>query len=410
MTQFARITPEDRPIRVLQVLNQYMEIGGEEVWVDKMSSLGLGFVEFHDLRFHSRAWKGRGSPGFFRQAFWIGNNPNSRQRLREEIASVNPDVLIFHNLIPVASFGLYIEAAQHGIPVIQYIHNFRPFSPSGTLWIQNKVDPRPLHGNMLPEILAGSWERSRLKTALLSLHLFLLQKSGKLDTVTRWIAVSEFMRDKFVEAGIPAHKVVTLRHCWSVEGQLQSQSESDHYLFLGRLVPEKGVFTLLDAWEILEAQLGEACPKLILAGTGPEEARLHVWASKLAKVECIGFVSGERKQHLIRTSRGLIAPSIWWEPLGLIVYEAYEASRPVIASGSGGLTETVIPGSTGYLHEPGNPRSLAECVTLMESAGPAKRAQMGQNGHDWLLCNATPAQWIREFITILKSNRSNLLI
>jgi glycosyltransferase involved in cell wall biosynthesis len=403
MNESSEITMKERPIRVLQVLNQYMEIGGEEIWVDKMSFLGQGVVEFHDLRFHSRAWRGRGSPGFFRQALWIGNNPNSRQRLREEIASINPDVIVFHNLIPVASFGLYTEAAQHGIPIIQYIHNFRPFSPSGTLWFRNKVDTRPLHGNMLSEIFAGSWERSRLKTALLSLHLLLLQKSGKLDKVSRWIAVSEFMRTKFVDAGIPAHKVITLRHCWSVESPTQDYQEGDHYLFLGRLVPEKGIFTLLDAWEILETQLGEACPKLILAGTGPEEAQIRDRTSQLGRVEYVGFVSGERKHHLIHTSRGLIVPSIWWEPLGLIVYEAYEASRPVIASQSGGLTETVIPHSTGYVHKAGDPHSLAECVIKMESAGQAKRAHMGQNGRDWLLSNATSDQWIQDFMAILKS-------
>lgn len=398
-----KIPEQERPIRALQVFNQYTETGGEEIWVEQMSKLGQELIEFHELRFHSRAWKGPGSPGFFRQALWLGDNPYSRKRLREEVASLSPDILIFHNLIPVASFGLYNEAARLGIPIIQYIHNFRPFSPSGTLWIHNRIDTRALHGNIIPEILAGSWERSRLKTALLGLRLFLLRRSGNFDGVARWVAVSEFMRQKFIEAGIPASKVVTLRHCCEIADDFLPSAEGDHYLFLGRLVPEKGIYTLLDAWEILEAQLGDKCPKLIIGGTGPEAHEVYARANKLRRVECAGFVVGDEKKHLIRTCRGLIAPSIWWEPLGLIVYEAYEAYRPVISSGSGGLTETVIPEATGFLHEPGNPQSLAECILKMEAAGSSNRSQMGANGHQWLLTNASPAHWVQQFKVILDS-------
>lgn len=392
-----------RPIRVLQVFNQYLETGGEEIWVDEMSRLGQGKIELHELRFHSRVWKGRGAPGFFRQALWLGDNPNARSRLREEVSAISPDVLVFHNLIPIASLGLYDEAARLGVPVIQYIHNFRPFSPSGTLWINNRIDTRALHGNVLPEIIAGSWERSRVKTALLALRLHFFRKSGRLEDVSRWIAVSDFMRGKFIEAGIPESKVVTLRHCWRVQNHSSIEKEGDHYLFLGRLVAEKGVNSLIDAWTILEDRLGNECPRLLIGGTGPEEAKLRERARKLKKVECVGFVTGERKRQLISSCRGLLAPSIWWEPLGLIVYEAYEASRPVIAAGSGGLSETVVPDSTGYLHEPGNPDSLAECVLKLENVGADTRYQMGKNGRQWLLDNATPSKWIEDFTKITQS-------
>jgi glycosyltransferase involved in cell wall biosynthesis len=389
------------PVRVLQVFNQYIEIGGEEVWVETMSRLGQGRVEFYELRFHSRAWKGRGAPGFFRQALWLGDNPRARQRLREEVATVKPHLLVFHNLIPVASCGLYDEARKLGLPVIQYIHNFRPFSPSGTLWIRNRIDDRSLRGKILPEIFARSWEGSWLKTALLGFHLELLKRGGALDTIACWIAVSEFMRQKFIEAGIAPEKIVALRHCWVTAATGESDEEGNHYLFLGRMVPEKGVYVLLAAWEKLEAMLGDGCPRIVIAGTGPDEARIHSLAARLSKVECVGFVTGERKERLIRTCRGLIAPSIWWEPLGLIVYEAYEAFRPVIASRSGGLTETVVPEVTGYLHEPGNPESLASCVIQLEQAGATERLRMGRNGHDWLRENATPQLWIRQFRSII---------
>ena len=100
--------------------------------------------------------------------------------------------------------------------------------------------------------------------------------------------------------------------------------------------------------------------------------------------------------------RGLIAPSVWWEPLGLIVHEAYDSARPVLAARSGGLTETVINGKTGYLHEPGNAEQLADDVERLEAQGVSGRSEMGIAGREWLLKNASPAEWRERFVAIIR--------
>jgi glycosyltransferase involved in cell wall biosynthesis len=211
--------------------------------------------------------------------------------------------------------------------------------------------------------------------------------SGTLDVVKRWIAVSEFMRGKFISAGIPADKVVTLRHCWKARARPDDSRMGNHYLFLGRLVPEKGIYTMLDAWRILEKRLGANCPRLVIAGAGPEEARIHAAASRMKKVVCVGFASGKPKEDLLHGCRALIAPSIWWEPLGLIVYEAYDFARPVLAAASGGLTETVKEGVTGFLHEPGNAEGLADDVERMEKLGTKGRLEISGTMVDRFLRN-----------------------
>lgn len=384
--------PEQSTIRVLQVFNQYLERGGEEIWVNEMSRLCTDRLELHDLRFHSRAWKGRGAPSSIRQALLLWNNPDARRRLREEVNRLRPHVLVFHNLIPVASLGLYREAQELGIPVVQFTHNFRPFSASGTLWFAGRVQDAALRGNPWPEILHGAWEGSVLKTALLALYLRRLRKSSAYAHVSRWITVSDFMRCKFIEAGMPPDKVSSLRHCWHTSHQ-EATDEQDYYLFLGRLVPEKGVSVLLEAWTLLEDRLGEACPRLIIAGVGPEEARIHRKISRMRHAACVGFVDGDEKVRLLAGCRALIAPSIWWEPLGLIVYEAYDFSRPVLAARSGGLQETVEQGVTGFLHEAGNIQSLVEDVVRLEQIGSKGRAAMGKAARTWLHTRAAPQKW-----------------
>ncbi|MEP2777052.1 MAG: glycosyltransferase [Luteolibacter sp.] len=388
---------------VLQVFNQYAEQGGEEAWVDQVSSLSDNHLKFDELRFQSRAWKGRGAPSLVAQAYRMWDNPESRRRLRREVGALRPDVLLYHNLIPVASFGLYDEARELGLPVIQYIHNFRPFSPSGTLWYGGEVHDEALYGNPLPEIFGGAWERSRTKTTLLALHLQRLKWSGWLDTVDRWIAVSEFMRGKFIEAGIPETKITTLRHCWTPQSDGASTVDHGYYLFLGRLVPEKGIGILLETWKKLEGQLKSACPKLIIAGTGPEEAKVIASAKASPCIEFAGFVSGETKKKLLHGCRAVLAPSIWWEPLGLIVYEAYDFGKPVIAARSGGLVETVQEGEGGFLHEPGNCDSLIEALLKLEGMAPEERIAMGRTGRNWLLQHASPEAWKVGFEKIIES-------
>jgi glycosyltransferase involved in cell wall biosynthesis len=265
------------------------------------------------------------------------------------------------------------------------------------------VNDAAMRGNIWPEVLGRAWESSFLKTLVLAHHQQRMLRSGRLDVVRKWIAVSEFMRRKFVEAGLPEEKVVALRHCWNPGIDPDALREGSHYLFLGRLVPEKGTNVLLDAWRILEKRMGKACPRLVIAGSGIEEAKMHAASNHLRKVVCVGFVAGEQKEHLLSTCRALIAPSIWWEPLGLIVYEAYDAAKPVLAAASGGLTETVVEGVTGFLHEPGSAEQLADDVERLEMAGDGRRNEMGRAGRKWLLANASPNQWRDDFVSIIRS-------
>jgi glycosyltransferase involved in cell wall biosynthesis len=389
-------------MNILQVFNQYLAPGGEEEWVNQLMRMGNEQFTIDDLRFHSGVWVGKAAPNCWSQASMLWDNPASRSVLRKRVEESRPDALLFHNLIPVASLGLYAEASDQGLPVIQYIHNFRPFSPSGALWLKDRVDAKALHGNPWPEVIEKAWEGSFFKTLLIAIQQKRLLASDRLDVIKRWIAVSDFIRDRFIEGGIPAERVVTLRHCWQASPELAAVQERGHYLFLGRMVAEKGLLPMFEAWRILEKRLGAACPRLIVAGIGPLEASAHAWAARMNRVTCVGFVSGQVKRDLLRSCRGLIAPSVWWEPLGLIVHEAYDAGRPVLAASSGGLTETVFNGKTGFLHQPGNAEKLADDVERIEALGVAGRSEMGIAGRKWLLENASPDEWRERFIAIVK--------
>jgi glycosyltransferase involved in cell wall biosynthesis len=224
-----------------------------------------------------------------------------------------------------------------------------------------------------------------------------LHGSGWLDSVKLWVSISDFMRDKFIEAGIPKDRIVTLKHSWDALPAKPDTVDDGYYLFLGRLVPEKGIRVMLDAWRMLAEQMGNRTPKLIIAGSGSEEILVQSEAEGNKYVEYVGYVDGGEKTQLIAHCRAMLAPSVWWEPLGLVTYEAYDYAKPMLAAASGGLAETVQDGRTGFIFEPRDTESMCEAVQNIESLTAENRARMGEEGRKWLLYNTSPQVWKSRF-------------
>ncbi|WP_269523426.1 glycosyltransferase family 4 protein [Coraliomargarita parva] len=386
---------------LVETFNCYVEKGGEELIADAIRDLLQSRYQLSSLRWDSSQWKGKLAPNKLRQLLMMFYNRDAARELEAVVNTSRPRAILAHNLYPVASPSVYRRAQRLGIPVIQFIHNFRPFSVNGTLWANESIVPDGLAGDYWPEVRAGAWQGSLVKSAILAGVLKLHKSLGTFDAVTRWIAISDFMRDAFIEAGVPAERVVTLRHFWNPVPKVPETKDDGYYLFLSRLVPEKGVRVLLEAWARLYGSLRQHCPKLCIAGTGPLESEVQAAAENCAAIEYAGYVSGDAKARLMHRARAFIAPSIWWEPLGLVTYEAYEHGKPMLASNSGGFRETVQDGRTGLLFEPGSPESLMQAVRTMELTPAEQRLQMGRCGHHWLLEEASREQWLQRFSTIL---------
>ena len=390
-----------RPPRVLQIFSEYRQPGGEASSVNRISASLHKDLDLHHCFFSNAEWTGRDAPNILRQAVWMMRNPKSLDAVRRKHREVQPDAWLLHNVFPVGSAAIYREAGRLGVPVIQYIHNYRPFSINGYFWAGNNITTGSLPIRFLREIRHGSWQNSPIKTAYFGGVLGLTRALGWWRSVRAWIAISDFVREQFISFGIPPEDIFTLRHSWSPRPRSTEPVSQSHYLFLGRLIEAKGVLTLLHAWGDLERQLGAACPTLLIAGSGPLERRVRDQANATAHVRFMGRLEADAKRDAIAGARAVIVPSLWWEPLGLVVYEAYEAARPVLAASSGGLTETVIHRQTGLLHRPGDFTQLAEDVRTLER-DVEFRGQMGRNCREWLEANTGETQWTEKFRVVLE--------
>jgi glycosyltransferase involved in cell wall biosynthesis len=327
-------------------------------------------------------------------------NPAAIRRVRARHAAHHADAWLVHNVFPVASAGVFREALRLRVPVIYYIHNFRPYSVSGYLWAGNALARGGLERRFGREILHGAWQDSRLKTAWLALVLHAMHRLGWFGAVRTWVAISEFMRQRFIEAGVPAESIFTVPHSWPSDLRLTPSPSQGYFLFLGRLVEAKGVHVLLGAWERLERALGERTPRLVLAGAGPLEHEVRERCARSPSIEFVGSVNGAAKSRLIDGCAAMVVPSISWEALGVVIYEAFERFKPVITARSGGLPESVRHGETGLVHEPGSATELAEQVLTLHRA-PALCQTMGAAGRRWLLANTGEELWLGRFRQVL---------
>jgi glycosyltransferase involved in cell wall biosynthesis len=377
-----------RPLRVIQVFSRYLQPGGEEKSVARMAEdlEGAGHLVRRFWR-ASAEWQGLGAPPRWRQALLLRQNSTVLAALRALHAETRPDLWLVHNVLPVVSLGVYRLACQLDVPILQWLHNYRPISPSGTLFAgARKIDPNDPHVAW-KEIRAGTWH-GPLLTAWLAWNYERVRRRGDFEAVRAWVAISEQMNAVFQRAGWFPDRLRTLRHAWHIQGPVPAGRDEGYFLFLGRLTEAKGVRFLVNLWR--EPALREV--PLVIAGQGDSEARLRGQAP--AHVRWVGHVEGEAKCNLLAGCRAVLFPCLWDEPLGLVGYEAFEMAKPLLASRAGGIQEIVQDGRTGRLLAPGDKDAWHDAILRLDA--PTAR-QLGLAGRIWLEKNTSSAEWARRF-------------
>jgi glycosyltransferase involved in cell wall biosynthesis len=202
---------------------------------------------------------------------------------------------------------------------------------------------------------------------VLATSLTLHRIAGSYDRVGLFLAVSEFVRRKHLEAGFfPKRMLVKPNFSWPMP---RREGPGEVFLYLGRLSQEKGVETILRAWR-------PGHGTLLVAGSGPEEGRLRAMAPP--GVVFLGSVDGSAVPGLLQRARALLLPSICYEGQPRAMLEAYAAGVPVLASDVGGLPEIVEDGRSGFLLPSGEPEAWTAAMQKLLADNEAVR--LGQRG------------------------------
>ena len=195
------------------------------------------------------------------------------------------------------------------------------------------------------------------------------------DHVRRFIAVSEFLRSQWVAAGLNQDQIDVVHNGVSCDdypagGEVERAEARAHLglpqegfiaLYYGRLDPEKGIDVLLEAW----AKLGIAGTQGRLLVVGSPSAHLHDGPGFLRELQagappgCVWLPAQSNVVLPLHAADVVVVPSLWAEPFGRVIVEAFATGRPVLASRIGGIPEILTGEFERFLVEPGDAALLA---------------------------------------------------
>jgi len=362
-----------RDMVFLQIHNRYLMRGGEDECAELEARLlaeqrhkVVGYCE------DNRRIESMGKVRAALRAVW---SAETARRVSAIALRSRPDIALVHNFFPLISPSLHRTCRRLGIPVVQYVHNYRLFCPSSTLWRNGRpcrqclgwplAVPGVVHG-----CYRGSVPGSVAVAGVVGIHRMIRTWTTCVDM---YVAVSEFAADICRKGGLPPERVCVMPNAVHPDPGVGA-GNGGYLVFVGRLTAEKGVGTLLKAWSGLEKRAA-----LKIVGDGPERRRLQAEAAGMPGVEWLGARPLPETLDIIGGATALVFPSEWPEPFGRVVIEAYAKGTPVVASRVGATGELVDDGETGFLCQAGDPAALgarlAEVLRMPEDARLAMRAR-----------------------------------
>src|SRR5215470_7875212 len=269
-----------------------------------------------------------------------------------------------------------------GKPIVVEHHGYQAICPNGQLIHQPE-------GSMCPGYFQARRYRECLRCEYLHLGnfsnlpsvAFMFPRYWLSQGVARNVAISQHV---MARSGLPRSLVI---HYGVEPGDLTKRLPTQERItsagicfgYVGRMVAEKGIPSLLRATRILKDQGHRFAERLV--GDGPERSKLEaiISAERLESyVRSTGYLSGKDLDDAMRDIDVVVMPSICEETAGLAAIEQMMRGRLVIASNIGGLAEVVA--DAGLRCTPGSPEALAECMAsvlqdplLIDSLGAQAR-------------------------------------
>jgi glycosyltransferase involved in cell wall biosynthesis len=282
------------------------------------------------------------------------------------VRRLGAEIVHVHNLFPMLSPAVLRSAEGAGAAVVVTLHNYRLMCLPANFLLDGRVCELCLGRVPWPGVKFRCYRGSLPGSAALATSLALHRSIGSFDRVHRFLAISRFVRQKHIEAGLSPERLRVKEHfVWPAP---RREGPGEYFLYLGRLSPEKGVMTLLPAVADLRV-------RLLIVGDGPQADQVRRQLPTTA--ELMGLVSPEELPGLIAGARALLVPSVWYEPAGRVVLEAYASGVPVIASRIGALPEVVEEGVTGLLADPGSREAWTRAMAALSDDREAERLGEG---------------------------------
>jgi len=281
-----------------------------------------------------RMWEGNGDDKKFNST--LGTFSTNLSMVRDRI---NADLVHSHTWY--GSMAGYFAKVLYDIPFVATVHSLEPLRP---------------------------WKEEQLGR---SYHLTSWVERLALENADRIVAVSKHSQGEILELfNVKPERVAVIhnginlnvwRHSTATDTRKAQGIEGDYILFVGRTSRQKGMVHLIEAMKYVDPGV-----KLVCCTSAPDTKEIeNEIAAKIAeepRCHWINIMLREENYIELYSNCVLFACPSVYEPFGIINLEAMACERPVVASAVGGIQEVVVPGETGYLVPPADPKALAEAI------------------------------------------------
>lgn len=351
--------------------NYYKQRGGEDkVFEFEAALLRERGHDVHLFVVDNHSVPDGGSLAAVARAFWSRRTTSA---LRALIRRTGARLVHIHNTFPTMSPSIFRAARAEGAAVVLTLHNFRLFCIQG-FFMRNErlceecLDAPLAYPGVRYRCYRGSVKASGVATTMIQTHWALGTWHSAAD---RYVALTEFARSKLVQGGLPAGRIEVKPNFVAPDPGVGS-GDGDYVVFVGRLSAEKGIRTLLAAWES-----SDSLPPLYILGDGPLAREVSAAASRIRTIRPTGFQSHAQVMEWVGSAKALIISSVGYEPAcPMVVIEALARGTPIIASRLGPLPEAISNGRHGHLFEAGDPVDLARQVRALLDLPRARYAAM----------------------------------
>jgi len=297
--------------------------------------------------------------------------PRARRNMERLIADTRPDVVHAHNVYHQLSYAPLRAARRRGLPVVLTAHDYKLVCPNNSFLsdyaVCEKCGGRSFYRAFLQRCAKGRLADSFV---LMCEAYFNRRLFDVMRCIDRVITPSRFMRDKFVEHGLPPDRIVHHVNTLDLEAYAPRFGGDGYALYLGRLAREKGVATLLRA-----IRRAPGVPVKILGeGEQKDELLRLVAEERIADVAFLGHRSGPELLDTIRAASFVVVPSECYENCPYAVLESFALGKPVVGARIGGIPELIEDGANGYLFAPANAEDLADKIRALASDEERVRA------------------------------------
>jgi glycosyltransferase involved in cell wall biosynthesis len=347
-------------MKIMQIHNEYKYFGGEDTVLEneKIILVKNGHEVTQIIRNNNNEIK-----NIWDQLIISRNlihSKKSEKIINDKINLIKPDIVHIHNFFPLWTTSILDACLKNRVPVVMTLHNYRLLCAKASLYRNGKICELCPQKGLHHALYYGCYQNSFIKTLPVVNLLFNIKKKKLWLKIDKLIALTKFGKKKFIEFGIPENKLTVKPNFIDESKQVKNFNpiKEEFVLYIGRLTKEKGIETLLKAWEKIDY-------KLKIFGDGPLKEKIKKIINKNKKIELNESVPNIEISKKMSQAKFLIFPSGWYEGFSMVLLEAFSNKLPVLSSDIGSMKEIITDKKNGILFKTNNVEDLIEKINFM---------------------------------------------